>query len=188
MRHVDRLLAWLPAEPEYVTLLGALGQILPGRSSIGAGCLAGLVWNRLTGRPVRYGVKDIDVATFDPDDLTEDGERRLEVELRAACPELRIRLDVKNQARVHLWYECRFGHPIASYRSLETAVATWPTTATAVAVIPDPGDLRVVAPFGLDDLFAMTARPNRAQVTRAVYEAKTSRWRRVWPEIRVEPW
>jgi uncharacterized protein len=40
----------------------------------------------------------------------------------------------------------------------------------------------------LDDLFAMTARPNRAQVTRAVYEAKTSRWRRVWPEIRVEPW
>ena len=32
--------------------------------------------------------------------------------------------DVKNEARVHLWYEARFGAAIPPYQSAEAAIAT----------------------------------------------------------------
>jgi hypothetical protein len=39
--------------------------------------------------------------------------------------------DVKNEARVHLWYERRFGRHLEPYRSTGDAIATWPTTASS---------------------------------------------------------
>src|SRR5437899_6635367 len=55
-------------------------------------------------------------------------ERRL----RDLFQHLPIKLDVKNEARVHLWYEDRFGYAIKPYLSSADAIATFPTTATAV--------------------------------------------------------
>src|SRR5690606_17633631 len=92
------------------------------------------------------------------------------------------------EARVHLWYEARFGYPIRPYRSMEDAIRSFPTTATAVGVRPEAGGLRIFAPFGLSDLFGLTVRANPAQITRAIYEAKTSRWLALWPRLRVTPW
>src|ERR1700730_3374080 len=37
-------------------------------------------------------------------------------------------------ARVHLWYEDRFGYALKPYLSSADAIATFPTTATAVGV------------------------------------------------------
>jgi hypothetical protein len=50
------------------------------------------------------------------------------------------------------------------------------------------GRLACIAPFGLDDLFALTARPNRRLVSEAVYRAKAARWQGRWPELTVLPW
>ena len=52
---------------------------------------------------------------------------------------------------------------------------------------PD-GEVRVYAPHGYDDLFAMVVRPNRRLAPRSVYEAKAARWARQWPELTVLPW
>jgi hypothetical protein len=41
-------------------------------------------------------------------------------------------IDVKNEARVHLWYKSHFGYDIPPYHSVEEAMDSWPTTATAV--------------------------------------------------------
>ena len=38
------------------------------------------------------------------------------------------------------------------------------------------GELRVYAPHGYDDLFALVVRPNRRLAPRHVYEAKAARW------------
>ena len=85
------------------------------------------------------------------------------------------KLDVRNQARVHLWYERRFGRPLAPYRSVEHAIATWPTTATSIGVRAEGDNFAVSAPFGLADLFALTIRPNTTLVDRAGYEGKAAR-------------
>jgi uncharacterized protein len=89
---------------------------------------------------------------------------------------------------VHLWYPERFGRPISPYRSAEHAIATWPTTASSVSVTRRGGDFLVCAPFGLSDLFARLVRPNKAQVDQAIYEAKASRWKQLWPRVLVTPW
>ena len=41
---------------------------------------------------------------------------------------------------------------------------------------------------GLDDLFGLVVRANKAQITRAIYEAKLARWRQFWPSLRFVAW
>jgi uncharacterized protein len=82
-----------------------------------------------------------------------------------------------------------FGYEIAPYESVEGAINTWPTTATCVGVrTTSAGGLHVHAPFGLTDLFDMIVRPNKVQITKELYEAKTERWTRLWPKLQRLPW
>ena len=89
---------------------------------------------------------------------------------------------------MHLWYKDRFGYAIKPYLSSADAIATFPTTATAVGVRRIRGELECCAPFGLDDLFGLVVRPNKTQITRAIYEAKVERRRSIWPRLTVLPW
>lgn len=154
---------------------------------IGAGCVAQTVWNYQMGNPLLTGISDLDFVYFDADvsPEAEDAVIRMLRERFADCP---LRLDIKNQARVHLWYRDRFGYDIPAYPSLEAAIDTWPTTATAIGVRLEGDGLRVYAPFGLDDLLSRTVRPNKAQITEAIYDKKVGRWREVWPSLTVVPW
>jgi hypothetical protein len=101
---------------------------------------------------------------------------------------LPLPLDVKNQARVHLWYEAQIrvqdrSLPLAGSGDLDLA-----NDGDRGRSCPQCRWPRVVAPFGLNDLFAMIARPNRTQITREIYETKVGRWCSAWPEVRIEPW
>jgi hypothetical protein len=153
-----------------------------------AGAIVQCVWNDRAGRPATYGLKDIDIVYFDPSDLSADAEAAHEARLRDLFADLPVKLDVKNEARVHLWYRDIFGKGIEPYRSTADAIATFPTTASSVGVRPAADGLEVCAPFGLDDLLGGIVRPNKRQITRAVYEAKVARWRALWPEVTYRPW
>ncbi|MED5357171.1 MAG: nucleotidyltransferase family protein [Pseudomonadota bacterium] len=153
-----------------------------------AGCLTQTVWNALSGYTYDRGIDDIDLIYFDADDLSEASEAANATLIAQSFPGIGIHFDVKNEARVHIWYEARFGRAIQPYRSIADAVATFPTTATAIAVHPSVECLEIVAPFGLDDLFTGVVRPNKALVTRDVYEDKIARWRRIWPDLTYLSW
>ncbi len=140
---------------------------------IGGGAVRDLVFEDLHGRAAGP-LRDVDLAFFDPADLTVERERKVEDGLRRHCPGLPF--EVRNQARVHLWYEQRFGRPIQPYRSIEHAVSTWPETATAIALrLTAAGAIDVIAPLGLDDLFAGVLRRNPAQVTPALFRERLAR-------------
>ncbi len=153
-----------------------------------AGCLTQTVWNARFGLPPAHGISDLDLVYFDPTDLTETGERAHADRIRALLPAIDIRINVKNEARVHLWYEGKFGKPICPYRSVPEAIDTFPTTATAIGLRPAGTGSEIYAPFGLEDLFDAVVRPNKRQVTRDVYEAKVARWRAFWPGLSVVGW
>ena len=89
---------------------------------------------------------------------------------------------------MHLWYRQRFGCDIVPYTSTEDAIATWPTTATAIGVRLEQGRPQVFAPYGLDDLFGLVVRANRVQITPEIYRRKVARWQRHWPSLTVLPW
>ncbi|MHB1293458.1 MAG: nucleotidyltransferase family protein [Anaerolineae bacterium] len=160
---------------------------LPADWYLGAGCIAQTIWNHLCHREPMADINDLDLVYFDAGDLSEEAEDAC---LRRVCKDLDIpvHIDVKNQARVHLWYEKHFGYPIRPYTSLEDAIDSWPTTATSIGVRRWQGESVIYAPYGLDDLFAMIICPNKKQITRELYEAKVRRWRACWPSLRIIPW
>ena len=50
------------------------------------------------------------------------------------------------------------------------------------------GAFKIYAPFGLNDLFGKIVRANKAQITKDIYENKTTRWLSKWPDLKVIPW
>ncbi len=108
---------------------------------IGAGCIAQTIWNYLSDNPLEYGIKDIDFVYFDNKNLDLESEKRVISKVKNLYSDLKIEVDVKNQARVHLWYKGHFGSTIEPYASLESALNTWPTTATSIPEEWQPYDL-----------------------------------------------
>jgi hypothetical protein len=155
---------------------------------IGAGCITQSVWNYLSGFPLDYGIKDIDFVYYNDNDLSEEAENETIRLLNNEFHGLAIKLDVKNQARVHIWYKNHFGYEIRPYKSLEEAINTWPTTSSAIGVRKQGNEWKVYAPFGLNDLFGMVVRANKAQITKEIYEQKATNWVSKWTELKVIPW
>jgi uncharacterized protein len=155
---------------------------------IGAGCIAQPVWNHFHGYSLESHISDVDLIYFDPTDLSFEAEDAVIKKAAEFFKDFPIPVDIKNQARVHLWYPERFGYKISPYLSIEQAIDTWPTTSTAVALRPHGSDHIVYAPFGLDDLFSLKIKPNKVQITQEIYEAKCQKWGKYWPKLTFELW
>jgi hypothetical protein len=69
-----------------------------------AGSIAQTVWNAKFGNEAAFGISDIDLVHFDPDDLSAETEQSHALRIKQMFKELQINLDVKNEARVYLWY------------------------------------------------------------------------------------
>lgn len=154
---------------------------------LGAGCISQSVWNSLNHLDLMHGIADIDFVYFDPDTSYEKEDATIK-KVKSRFADSPIEIDVKNEARVHLWYKNHFGHEIRPYVSLEDAIDTWPTTATAIGVRLENGKLVVYAPFGVKDMFQQILRPNKIQISKDIYEEKCRKWLAKWPTLTVIPW
>lgn len=154
-----------------------------------AGCLFQTVWNVVTDRPPTAGIKDYDVFYFDADDLSWEAEDAVIKAGREIFADLPAEVEIRNEARVHLWYEDKFGVPCPPYESSEAAIDSFAATTCCLGVrLETGGRWRVYAPHGLSDVFNLVVRPNPVLAPRSVYEAKSARWREQWPELRVLEW
>jgi hypothetical protein len=145
------------------------------------------VWNALTGRPPEHGLKDYDLGYFDAGDLSWEAEDEVIRRVAAAFPgSLSGMVEVRNQARVHLWFEDHFGEPYEPLTSSAEAITRFAATAFAVgARLEADGGITIVAPFGLEDLFALRLRPNPRRPSTA-FVRTAERVMQRWPEIRIE--
>ncbi len=178
----------LLSSPLLRPLLARWSEVDLPDSWLAAGAVAQTVWNAAHGLPHDYGIADIDLVYFDAAELSASAEAVEERRIRRAFADLPVKFDVKNEARVHLWYSEKFGRPVDPYVSTAAAIATFPTTATAVGIRPTALGLEVCAPFGLDDLLNLVVRANKVQVSADRYTAKVARWRALWPRLTVLEW
>lgn len=184
----DLLRSILARSPIVTTVVGRWPRIALPDCWLVSGCLAQTVWNDAFGLPATHGISDIDLVYFDDEDLSEETEAGHATRARALFADLGLWIDVKNEARVHLWYAEKFGNAPAPYVSTEDAITTFPTTATAIGVQPRADELHVFAPYGLSDLLGLIVRPNKKQITQAIYDAKVRKWRARWPDLRIVAW
>ena len=145
------------------------------------------VWNRLTGRAADHGVRDYDLAYFDASDVSYEAEDRVIRRVAEAFPPpINAMVEVRNQARVHLWFEDHFGEPYTPLTHSAEALTRFAAPAFAVgARLEADGALTVVAPFGLDDVFAMRIRPNPRRTAKGL-PTIIERARARWPELVAE--
>jgi uncharacterized protein len=147
------------------------------------------VWNVLTGRPPLTGIKDVDIFYWDDADLSYEAEDAVIKRGDAAFAGLPLPAQIRNQARVHLWYEAHFGQPYAPLRSSREAVDRFASTTHAIAARLDAHDeIEIYAPYGLNDLFSFRIAPNRKMDNSRTHLEKGARARSVWPEVTVVPW
>lgn len=152
-----------------------------------SGAVYQAVWNARTGRLAGYGVKDYDLAYFDASDLSYEAEDVVIKRVAAAFDEpFRSQVEVRNQARVHLWFQNRFGEPYEALGSTDEALGRFVAPTFAVGVRLEADDsLSIAAPFGLEDVFAMTIRPNPSRPLARGWAKAVDSARARWPELTV---
>ena len=148
-----------------------------------SGSLFQAAWNGLTGRTPDYGIKDYDIFYFDPDTSWEAEDRAI-ARARALFAQFGIEVELRNQARVHLWYPQKFGMPYPPLTCATDGIDRFLAPACMVGVQTAEGGWRTYAPFGFDDIAKMTVRPNPVANFNAVRLAeKAARWKEKWPEL-----
>lgn len=184
----ERLVAIVRESAWFMSALSAVRELGLSSWCIGAGAVRNLVWDRLHGFETPSALSDVDVAYFDAADLSAERDTELQNRLNRQLPG--VPWEVTNQAAVHHWFEGHFGHPVEPLASLHEAVASWPeyTTAVGVTLLADNA-IDVIAPHGLNDLFALVVRRNPTRVSVDTYRQRVAqkRYAERWPKVRVVP-
>jgi hypothetical protein len=191
-----RLADLVSAEPWLLRALDAVAASRLPDAWIGAGVIRDVIWGQRRAGFDPADVRDIDVAFFDPEDLS--GERDQAAQ-RVLADLDELPWEATNQAAVHNWFHEYFGgSPVPPFGCVHDAVATWPETATCVAIrrpsanggppASPPGltgGIEVCAPHGLADLLDMVWRPNPGRVTADISATRLDRQRKRFPGITV---
>lgn len=183
----DDLMAIVRADPGLMHVLQTVrGLDLPDWR-IFSGAVYQSVWNARTGRPAGYGIRDYDLGYFDGSDLSYAAEDVVIQRVAAAFDEpFRSQVEVRNQARVHLWFEGKFGEAYSALTGTDEALARFVAPAFAVGVRLEADDtISVAAPFGLEDVFGLTIRPNPNRSLAKDWDRVVEKAKARWPELRI---
>jgi len=152
-----------------------------------AGAVYQSYWNALSGRPANAGIKDYDIFYCDPDDLSYEAEDLVLRRAALVFADLDALIDIKNQARVHLWFRDRFGADWSPVTSSRESIDRFQVRCTCVGLQPQPdGRLDLCAPYGLDELTRGELRPNANCPNRDGFLAKAESYRRRWPWLTIQ--
>jgi uncharacterized protein len=181
----NAFLAAVFRNPANATIADALFQLALPDAWIVSGCLVQTAWNVRTGRAVDYGIADYDVFYFDPD-TSWQAEDAVIRQLQGRLATSGVKIEVRNQARVHLWYPEKHGLPYPPLRSSTEGIDRFLTKNTQVGIRRTSGGHAVYAPNGYNDIAGMIVRPNPGpNFSAANYAAKAARWKALWPELTV---
>ncbi|MEL6256298.1 MAG: nucleotidyltransferase family protein [Bacteroidota bacterium] len=178
---VEKLTEIIRADVWMMERLEALLEFRIEDAWIGAGFIRNRVWDVLHGFYPDKQLNDIDVIYFDSIELTPERDLEMEALLRTKYP--KDNWSVKNQARMHL------KHAHEPYKNCEEGLSHWVETPTCVAVKlwPNPANIHILAPHGLEDLMNLKVRPNptygpeKAELyNQRVIEKK---WATKWPKL-----
>jgi uncharacterized protein len=154
-----------------------------------SGVLYNSIWNKLTGKPSGHGIKDADLFYFDESDISYEAEDAIIQRGKAVFENVAVPVEIRNQARVHLWFEDRFGAAYPKLNSGSDAIKLFASKTHSVGVRLEPEDsLILLAPFGLNDIFSFRIAPNQALDNRAAHHSKAERQMKLWPELKFVPW
>ena len=192
MISTDRFIADVLQNRFNAAILQRLGQLALPDAWLVAGCLFQTVWNLKSGQAPEANIHDYDIFYFDGADLSGAAEAQINARAAALFEDLGVPVEVKNQARVHTWYESYFGRPYTPLKSACEGVDRFLIGCTSVgircAIDPVEQEFEVYAPNGLIDTYNGVLTPNLKFDNGELFEAKCHDYQARWPWLRIQPY
>lgn len=168
-----------PVNAQITSRLPALGL---NQCMLTAGCLFQAVWNHQSQRPADWGINDYDVFYFDTD-LSWEAENEVIHSAQRVFQDLDVNIEIRNQARVHLWYGQRFGKPYPELQSAKDGIDRYLVAGTCIGLDVETGE--VYAPNGLTDTEQGILRINPKNPQPDLFEQKAKSYQARWPWLRI---
>lgn len=163
-------------------LLHRLAALGTDQTHLVAGALFQTVWNVRSGQPPDAQILDYDVFYWD-DDLSFEAEYRVIRRAARVFADLVGHVEVRNQARVHMWFPQKTGLNRPALASVRDGIDQFLVECTCVG-IDDAG--AVYAPSGLDDMAAGRLRLNARNHTPELFTAKVRSYVARWPWLQID--
>src|SRR3989338_2984476 len=145
--------------------------------AIGAGFIRNKVWDCLHGiSRDRVDTAYIDLIYFDPNGNDESDDKKLSEQLKK---ETGLNWEIVNQIYAHKW------NNLPPYESTKDAISKWPETATATGIKIENGQLKLIAPYGINDLVNLIVRPSPKfiSIERVKKRVGQKKWLEKWPKL-----
>lgn len=188
--NTQRFIADVLKNRNNAAILQRLDQLALPDAWLVAGCLFQTVWNLKSGQAPETGIRDYDIFYFDERDLSEAAEAQINARAAALFADLGVPLEVKNQARVHTWYEAYFGRPYAPLTSTYEGIDRFLVDCTSIGIrrIGDPADAQyeVYAPNGLIDTYSGVLVCNSTFDNGDLFDRKCRDYLVRWPWLTVQ--
>jgi hypothetical protein len=178
----ESFVALVRRNPANAAILDRLGDLGAPDAWLTAGCLAQTVWNLQSGRPVQEGIRDYDLFYHDPD-LSWEAEDAVIRRAAALFADLGVDVEVRNQARVHLWFGAKFGYPIPPIRDARDGIDRFLFRGICIGI---DASGTVYAPYGLGDVMDGFLRPNPRDPRLPRMLEKAEDYRARWPWLKVD--
>ncbi|AOX09228.1 hypothetical protein D3C76_668710 [compost metagenome] len=178
----EQLLEIVHQNPINRALLETLPTLEIPNSMLVAGALFQTLWNHRSGEPVEWGIKDYDIAYFDAD-LSWEAEDRVIAKVQQAFSHLGINVEIRNQARVHLWYEEKFGGAYPPLEKVTDGIDRYLIRSTCLGV--DAGTGKLYSTHGLNDLSNNWLRMNELNPRPDLFKAKAASYQARWPWLQL---
>ncbi|MFN3717860.1 MAG: nucleotidyltransferase family protein [Rhizobium rhizophilum] len=164
-------------------LLETLPDLGLAQGTLTAGCLFQTVWNLKSGNAPDWAIKDYDVFYFDASDLSWEAEDAVIRRAQDMLGDLADRVEIRNQARVHLWYPQKFGSPCPPLTRVEDGIDRYLISCTQFGV--GIGTNKVYAPDGFNDMRDGILRINPNNPLMDLFLKKSQDYQSRWPWLSV---
>ena len=187
-RNADTLIKLVQLNPYNKVILDRMHMLDAPDCWLVSGCLFQTVWNVMDGHSPAENIADYDLIYFDPDQSRE-AEEVVQMRAQALYDDLGVKIQVKNQARVHLWYRQKNGFDYPELQYACESLKYYPSKVQAIALQGRGGSrISYDAPFGFENILRMVVRPNKVLPLSGIFEDKVARWQKHWPSLTVHPW
>lgn len=187
----EKFISILKENKDLITILDYIYELNLPNFYIAAGSIFQTIWNYYDQKPLNFGIKDIDIIYYDPNNLSKEYEKKLENKIieHFKALNLNYEFDVHNEARMHLWKKENENKDINQYKNSEDAIDQWIATVHSIGITKENDNIKVYAPYGLSDIFSKTIRPIKHKAnSKELYDKKAESWQKRFDNLNIIEW
>jgi hypothetical protein len=152
-----------------------------------AGCLFQTIWNLKENSQPTTGINDYDIFYYDTDTSWETENKQIK-RVDEIFSDLPIKIELRNQARVPLWYKEKLGFEYPPVNSAKDNISRFYFCCNCVGVTIENNQINTHTPFGIEDNYSGILRPNHivdSFITEESRKKKAEKYLSRWPWLKL---